>query len=86
MKTYKEFSEEAQQLDEIGPGAVVAPIVKGGLWAAGGEAIKGLLNLTGKGLKAAGKTARNTLKGEPGEKKKQDESTPSPDGGLPRAS
>ena len=87
MKTYKQVSQEAQ-LDEAFPaaGALAGPIIKGGLWAAGAEAVKNLLNLGGKGLKATGKMAKNTLKGEPGEKKQQEVSTPSPDGGLPRAS
>ena len=85
MKTYRQFSEEAQQLDEIGPGALLAPIVKGGLWAAGGEAIKGLLKLTGKGLKGAGKFAAKQLKGKEGSEP-TGESTPSTEPGLPRAS
>lgn len=84
MKTYKEFSQEAQ----LGEGFMAIPALlgKGALMGAGAEAIKGLFG-AGKGIvKGAGKMARNSLKGEPGEKKKQDESRPSPDGGLPRAS
>ena len=67
--------------------AIPALLGKGALLGAGAEAIKGLAGLTGKILKGGTKMARNTLKGEPGEKKKQDETgVPSPDGGLPRAS
>ena len=86
MKTYKEFSQQAQ-LDEGGPLAVLGLLGKGALMGAGAEAVKGLAGLTGNIVKGAGKMARNTLKGEPGEKKKQDETgVPSPDSGLPRAS
>ena len=84
MKTYKEFAKEVE-LDE-GWFAIPALLSKGALMGAGAEAVKGVAGLTGKVVKGAGKMARNSLKGEPGEKKKQDESTPSPDGGLPRAS
>ena len=84
MKTYKDFNKEAQQLDEIGPGALLAPIVKGGLWAAGAEAIKGLAGLGKNIAGTALKKGRNKLK-DTGNTK-TGESTPTDEPGLPRAS
>lgn len=84
MKTYKEFAREA----ELGEGFMAIPALlgKGALMGAGAEAIKGLFGAGKSVLKGGTKMVRNSLKGEPGEKKKQDESRPSPDSGLPRAS
>lgn len=87
MKTYKQFSGEAEQLHEIGPGALLAPIK----WL-GGKAVG---DLVWKGIKGAGKLGKNVagaainktkenLKGSGNNK--SPESTPSNEPGLPRAS
>lgn len=83
MKTYRQFSEEAQQLDEIGPGALLGPVK----WAAG----KAIGDAVWKILKGTGKVTGNVLKKgadalKHGSGTKTGESTPSPEPGLPRAS
>ena len=87
MKTYKQFSEEAEQLNELGPGVLLAPLK----WAGG----KALGDLLWKGIKGAGKLGKNVagaainkakenLKGSGNNK--TPESTPTNEPGLPRAS
>jgi hypothetical protein len=84
MKTYKEFSQEAQ-LNEAGPLAVLGLLGKGALMQAGAEALKGIAGLGKNIVKGTGKFAAKKLKGE-GESERTGESTPTQEPGLPRAS
>ena len=83
MKTYKQFSEEAQ-LNEAGPLAVLGLLGKGALMQAGAEALKGIAGL-GKNIVGGGiNKTRNMLKNTGN--KKTDVAEPTEISGLPRAS